>query len=63
MQQRQVNGQLTGRNLSGTVSYNGVDGDLTGLVGGDKAIAAFHGHDSSRPQSANAGGIYATRDR
>ena len=39
-----VDGRIDGTTLTGTVTYNGVSGSLQGLVGGNEAIGAFHGH-------------------
>ncbi|MEJ6399021.1 hypothetical protein V8J84_13940 [Yoonia sp. 208BN28-4] len=36
-----VNGQIDGQTLAGTVTYRGLDGSLTGLIGEDEAIGAF----------------------
>lgn len=41
-----VDGRFRGTSMSGDVTYEGVDGDLTGLVGSDRAIGAFHGNDA-----------------
>ncbi|WP_438956422.1 hypothetical protein [Cognatiyoonia sp.] len=32
--------------MKGDVTYRGVDGDLNGLVGSDKAVGAFHGNNA-----------------
>ncbi|MBB5722563.1 hypothetical protein FHS72_002189 [Loktanella ponticola] len=54
-----VNGKLDGRDLSGTVSYRGVNGQLDGLVGGDKTVGAFHGNNANL---IYAGGFIAYRE-
>lgn len=41
-----IDGRFSGEDLKGDVTYRGVDGDLTGLVGSDKAVGAFHGNDA-----------------
>ena len=51
-----VNGAFTGNDLSGTVTYRGVEGDLEGLIGGNEAVAAFHGNDA---RTVFAGGFIA----
>ncbi len=38
-----VNGTFAGKALDGTVLYRGIPGVLTGRVGGDQAVGAFHG--------------------
>ncbi|XAT60437.1 hypothetical protein GN278_06135 [Rhodobacteraceae bacterium Araon29] len=42
-----VNGKFSGKDLTGSVSLSGVAGELDGLVGGQKAIGAFHGDSST----------------
>ena len=65
-----VNGTISGRDISGTVDIThtelllgvGTDelsGPLTGLIGEDAAIGAFHASDSN---TAAAGGFVATAD-
>lgn len=39
----EVNGTMNGNNLSGSVIFNGTTGELTGLVGEQGAVGAFHG--------------------
>ena len=51
-----MNGTFDGTALTGTARYNGVSGPLSGLVGGNEVIGAFHGHDDSQ---AHAGGFIA----
>jgi hypothetical protein len=55
-----VNGTANGRDLSGTVSYNGISGALDGLIGGDRAIGAFHG-EGNDDTYMYAGGFIANR--
>jgi len=52
-----IDGALRGTDLSGTVTYQGVDGSLDGLVGGDGAVGAFHGNSGD---IIYAGGFLAT---
>lgn len=40
-----VNGTFTSDQLGGTVDYNGLSGELQGLIGGDGAVAVFQGDD------------------
>ena len=42
-----VNGAFSGSNLSGSVTYRGLDGSLTGLVGATGAVGAFHGNNAT----------------
>ena len=49
-----VNGTFSGDELSGTVSYDGVSGPMTGLVGSNEAIGVFHGNDDHQ---VHAGGF------
>lgn len=43
-----VDGRFTSdQSLSGSVTYDGVDGSLTGVVGSTEAIGAFHGNDDN----------------
>ncbi len=51
-----VNGNFDGKNLDGSVEYNGIDGDLDGLIGGDRTVGIFHGHDD---ENIYAGGFIA----
>lgn len=61
-----VNGTVNGANLGGTVTYNGVQGNLDGLIGGNRAIGAFHGEGNVGPGSEDdymyAGGFITTRN-
>ena len=60
-----VNGSMVGTDLNGTVRYNGVTGNLDGLVGGNQAIGAFHGEGNVGPGTQDdymyAGGFIADR--
>lgn len=49
-----VDGRFDGEALTGTVTYDGVSGPLTGLVGSNEAIGAFHGHTDGQ---VHAGGF------
>ena len=49
-----VAGQITDQELTGNVMYRGVHGELTGLIGGDQVIGAFHG---SSEDTVYAGGF------
>lgn len=40
-----VHGTFNSQNLGGTVNYNGQNGALQGLVGGDGAVGVFQGND------------------
>lgn len=40
-----VNGEFSGTDLNGTVEFNGLTGELDGLIGGDATIGVFHGND------------------
>lgn len=51
-----VDGTFSGSKLSGTVTYDGVKGPLTGLVGGNEVIGAFHAHND---RHVHAGGFIA----
>lgn len=51
-----VDGTFDGKNLDGSVEYNGIDGDLDGLIGGDRTVGIFHGHDD---ENIYAGGFIA----
>lgn len=55
----EVDGVMDGRTLGGTVTYRDVRGQLSGLVGGDKTVGAFHGNDEDL---IYAGGFLANRD-
>ncbi|MEE9453325.1 MAG: hypothetical protein V3V13_02940 [Paracoccaceae bacterium] len=50
-----VNGTFSGETLGGSVVYRGLNGSLTGLVGSDRAIGAFHGNNAT---DIYAGGFY-----
>jgi hypothetical protein len=52
-----VNGEFEDGTLSGNVNYDGISGDLRGVMGGDKAVGAFHGESSDQ---IFAGGFYVT---
>ncbi len=53
-----VDGSFSGPQLSGSIFYNGRAATLTGLIGADKAIGAFH---DANEDSALAGGFYAQK--
>lgn len=53
-----VNGNFTGKALTGGVEYRGVSGQLKGLVGAKRAIGAFHGA-SPRQKILYTGGFVA----
>ena len=55
----EIDGRIDGTALSGDVEYEGIDGELQGVIGADAAIGAFHGHDSD---TVYAGGFVAERD-
>ena len=61
----QVNGIVSGTDIGGTVTYNGVQGNLDGLIGGNRAIGAFHGEGNVGPGTQDdymyAGGFIANR--
>lgn len=61
----QVNGTVNGTDIGGTVRYNGVQGNLDGLIGGNRAIGAFHGEGNVGPGTSDdymyAGGFIANR--
>ena len=40
-----VNGDFSSTDLNGTVEFNGLTGELDGLIGGDATIGVFHGND------------------
>jgi len=50
----EIDGTFDGSELSGTATYDGVTGPLRGLVGGNEAIGAFHGHTDTK---VHAGGF------
>jgi len=54
--QLSVDGKIEGTTLTGTVTYDGVSGPLSGLVGGNETIGVFHGHDDN---NVIAGGFIA----
>ena len=41
-----IDSRFSGEDLRGDMTYRGVDGDLTGLVGSDKAVGAFLGNNA-----------------
>lgn len=49
-----VNGNFSGTSLTGTATFDGLAGPMEGLVGGDEAIAVFHGQSDSK---IHAGGF------
>lgn len=61
----QVNGTVNGTDIGGTVTYNGVQGNLDGLIGSNRAIGAFHGEGNVGPGTSDdymyAGGFIANR--
>ena len=57
--QLSVSGRAIGSQLTGSVTYRGVSGDLQGNLGDDKAIGAFHGNDDDL---IYAGGFLTYRD-
>jgi hypothetical protein len=61
----QVNGTVNGTDIGGTVTFNGVQGNLDGLIGGNRAIGAFHGEGNVGPGTDDdymyAGGFIANR--
>jgi len=54
-----VSGRAIGSQLTGSVEYRGVAGDLRGNLGDDKAIGAFHGNNDDL---IYAGGFLTYRD-
>lgn len=54
-----VDGTFVGQNLGGSVEYNGVEGELGGLIGQFRTAGIFHGNDSD---FVYAGGFLANRD-
>ena len=58
-----VEGTVNGKDIGGTVTYNGVQGNLDGLIGGNRAIGAFHGEGNVGPGTDDdymyAGGFIA----
>lgn len=52
-----VDGTFNGSNLDGGVTYEGISGDLDGLVGGLEAVGIFHGKDN---ETIYAGGFRVT---
>ncbi len=52
----EVNGTITGTQLRGTATYDGVSGPLNGLIGSDEVIGVFHGNSDSQ---THAGGFIA----
>ena len=61
-----VNGTVNGSDIGGTVTYNGVQGNLDGLIGGNRAIGAFHGEGNVGPGTNDdymyAGGFIANQN-
>ncbi len=61
-----VNGTVNGTDIGGTVTFNGVQGNLDGLIGGNRAIGAFHGEGNVGPGTDDdymyAGGFIANRN-
>ena len=61
-----VTGVVNGNDITGSVAYNGVAGNLDGLIGGNRAIGAFHGEGNVGPGTDDdymyAGGFIATRN-
>ncbi|MEP5152689.1 hypothetical protein [Planktotalea sp.] len=55
-----VDGTFSGKGLTGTVLYRGVTGDLTGLVGENQTVGAFHGTSDNESQ-VYGGGFIADR--
>jgi hypothetical protein len=53
-----VQGTFNNSTLQGRVFYNENEGTLTGLIGGDKAIGAFHGFNGN---IAFSGGFHTAR--
>ena len=60
-----VNGTVNGADIGGTVIYNGVAGNLDGLIGGKVVVGAFHGEGNVGPGTQDdymyAGGFIADR--
>lgn len=57
--QLSLSGGLNGRELSGTAEFQGVEGPLSGNVGGDQAFGVFHGNNADL---IYAGGFIAERN-
>lgn len=49
-----VAGTFNGTELSGTVTYDGVTGPLSGIIGGNEAVGVFHGNSATQ---LHAGGF------
>ena len=60
-----VIGTVNGADINGSVIYNGVIGDLDGLIGGKVVVGAFHGEGNVGPGTADdymySGGFIADR--
>lgn len=55
-----VNGKFSGKTMTGTVKYNGIDGQLKGLVGENQTVGAFHGYSEAQAE-VYTGGFIAER--
>jgi len=55
----EVNGQISGNTLNGTVSYNGLEGDMQGNLGDRQIIGVFESTTSA--ENIYAGGFYGAR--
>jgi hypothetical protein len=53
-----IEGQITGNELSGTVTFDGIEGPLRGGIDEDQTVGAFHGNEGDR---LFAGGFIADR--
>ncbi len=54
-----INGEMSGKDMTGNATFNGVQGDLSGVAGSDQAFGVFHGNNEDL---IFAGGFAATRD-
>lgn len=54
-----VDGTIAGKTIGGTVSYEGTQGDLKGVIGADLAVGTFHGKGN---KIVYAGGFYTGTD-
>ncbi|MFT6451879.1 MAG: hypothetical protein ACJA06_001366 [Halocynthiibacter sp.] len=54
-----VDGAISNGNLSGNVTYKGVNGALDGVIGADRAVGAFHGNSAD---TIYAGGFIVDAD-
>lgn len=52
-----INGNISGKTLSGNATYRGIGGVLGGLIGEDRAVGIVHGHSDDK---AFAGGFVVT---